>query len=89
MDARLSPIVSHSLIPVVVIDDADSAPAAQRGAQGIDDLVFERPQALRADDDEADIDAFEHGARLADAQRAQFADIVKTGRIDKDDRPER
>ena len=26
MDARLSPIVSHSLIPVVVIDDADSAP---------------------------------------------------------------
>ena len=41
------------------------------------------PKPLRADDDEADIDAFEHGARLADAQRAEFADIVKTGRIDK------
>ena len=26
MDARLPPIVAHSLIPVVVIDDADSAP---------------------------------------------------------------
>ncbi len=52
MDARLSPIVSHSLIPVVVIDDADSAPgladALVAGGLPVAEVTFRTPAAAEA-----------------------------------------
>ncbi|HRL48536.1 MAG TPA: bifunctional 4-hydroxy-2-oxoglutarate aldolase/2-dehydro-3-deoxy-phosphogluconate aldolase [Propioniciclava sp.] len=52
MDARLSPIVAHSLIPVVVIDDADSAPgladALVAGGLPVAEVTFRTPAAADA-----------------------------------------
>ena len=60
-----------------------------RLAQRSHQFVFGLGQPARIDDDQRNVDAFEHLARLLDAQGTQLAFIIKTGSIDEHHRAER